>query len=352
MDREVAPGHFAGAMRTFAPFEPRPKIAVAVSGGPDRMCLALLAADWIRDRGGEIRGFVVDHGLRAGSAAEAALVVDRLASLDIPAEVLRWRHGALASRIQQRARDARYALLEEAVAAWGGLHLLVAHHVDDQRETVALRCLRGSGPVGRSGMAAVAERGQIRLLRPLLAMPKAMLLATLRHRGVPWVEDPSNNDLRFARASLRQAGSGSMDPVADASARLRLNDAAVRFLAAYATIGEERSVRFPRAPFRALPADAACYLLGHVLAALGDNGYLPPTAGQARLAAAVGSAADGAMTLGGCLVRFGQRWVRIRPEGVARLPWHPPVPVAPVPFGAGPGPAPILLHSPENLCST
>jgi tRNA(Ile)-lysidine synthase len=201
-------------------------------------------------------------------------------------------------------------------------------------------------------MAAVVERGQVRVLRPILGFPKSMLLATLRARGVPWIEDPSNSDPRFARARLRGRPSGMAGLFGDASARLRLNDAAARFLAAHATIGEARSVRFERASFRALRADEAQYLLGRILGALADDHYVPPTAALSRLTAALVSTGDGATTLGGCLVRFGQRWIRIRPEGVAMLPWCPPVPIAPVPFGAGPVHASILLHSPGNLCST
>src|SRR4051812_40640785 len=105
---------FAQAMRGFGPFEPHPKIAVAVSGGADSMCLALLAAGWVGSEAGEIRAFVVDHDLRAGSGAEAASVAGRLTDLGVPAAVLRWRHGEVTGQIQRRARDARYALLEEA----------------------------------------------------------------------------------------------------------------------------------------------------------------------------------------------------------------------------------------------
>ena len=86
------------------------------------------------------------------------------------------------------------------------LHLLVAHHRDDQAETVALRAARGSGSYGLAGMAAVRELPGLRLLRPLLGVPKAALVAVLEATGQPWLDDPSNRAERFARARLRQAG--------------------------------------------------------------------------------------------------------------------------------------------------
>ncbi|WP_051329023.1 tRNA lysidine(34) synthetase TilS [Geminicoccus roseus] len=337
-------------MAGFGPFEPRPKVAVAVSGGADSVCLAILADAWTAERQGEIRAFVVDHGLREGSAAEARLVLGRLEALGIAGQVLCWRHDPVASRIQQRAREARYALLEEAVAAWGALHLLLGHHADDQAETVAMRRARGSGPLGLSGMPAVSERARIRILRPLLHLPKAQLVAELQARGIPWVEDPSNRDQRFARARLRRQG--GLPERAAAEARCRLDEGVARFLAAHGWIAPDRRVWFERAPFRALAPDMARHLLGRVIAAMTDRPYLPSGTGLARLAQEVQVGAPGAATLGGCLVRHGERWVRIRPERVHGLPWRPPIPLAPVPFGAGADAATILLHSPGNLCST
>ena len=96
------------------------------------------------------------------------------------------------------ARAARYGLLEAACRGERILHLLVAHHYEDQAETVALRVARGSGAVGLAGMAAVREVHGLRVLRPLLAVPKARLMAILRQADWPWLDDPSNAEPRFA----------------------------------------------------------------------------------------------------------------------------------------------------------
>ncbi|WP_222183753.1 tRNA lysidine(34) synthetase TilS [Geminicoccus harenae] len=326
-------------MAGIGPFEPRPRIGVALSGGGDSVCLTLLARDWTAAQGGELRAFLVDHRLRADSAAEAALTAERMAARGVGVTVLRWDHGAVDSRIQERARQARYALLEEAVAGWGGLHLLLGHHADDQAETVAMRRARGSGGVGLSGMAAIVERPQLRLLRPLLAWPKRSLLGWLAHAGAAWAEDPSNADPRFARARLRAQDAAS-GQAPDPSVRQARAAEAALFLARHAEPDPDRRLRFPRAAFRALPADTACHLLGTVLVALAERAYPPRARSLARLQAALAGPDDGAMTLGGCLVRFGQRWVRLRSEQELPLPWRPPVPLAPAPFAAAAGPPP------------
>ena len=74
---------FADAMAAFAPFEPVPRLALAVSGSADSMALALLAGDWLRSRDGEGIALIVDHGLRPGSQAEAILVAQRCRDLGL-----------------------------------------------------------------------------------------------------------------------------------------------------------------------------------------------------------------------------------------------------------------------------
>ncbi|HEX2528096.1 MAG TPA: tRNA lysidine(34) synthetase TilS [Geminicoccus sp.] len=325
---------FAAAMTTFAPFEQSPRLAVAVSGGADSMCLAVLTQDWARERDGEAHCFVVDHGLRDGSGLEAERVAKALVCLGMPVAVLRWDHPPLDHALQQKARDARYALLDAAVSAWPALHLLMAHHADDQMETVAMRTARGSGAVGLSGMPAVTERARIRVIRPFLGLPKARLLRTLQVRGVRWVEDPSNHDRRFMRTRLR-AERPSCGPFSgDPSARLRLDAATAKFLGDHATLSPFRRVRLDRAAFRSLPAEVGHHTLARLLASLSDRFYSPPPAALTRLqSAAVGDRINAA-TLGGCIVRLGQRWIRIRPEHDLAVPWRPPVAAAPAPFGA------------------
>ena len=181
-----------------------PSLAVAVSGGPDSMALCLLAAEYAAARGLRLIAFHVDHGLRSASAREAAQVAAWLTARGIPVRILRWRHGAVASAIQAQARDARYRLLVRAAKRARAAAVLLAHHQDDQAETVLLRLCKGSGVDGLSGMAGERVQDGVRFLRPLLSMPRARLLATCRAQGQKFLQDPSNRNPAYARARLRR----------------------------------------------------------------------------------------------------------------------------------------------------
>jgi tRNA(Ile)-lysidine synthase len=203
--RPISEDEFAARMAAFEPFEPEPLLAVAVSGGGDSMALLLLAAAWAEKRGGRVVALTVDHGLRPESAAEAAQTGRWAEARGLAHRTLTWDGPKPRTRLQERARAARIALLEGALASIGALHLLLAHHADDQAETIALRRAAQSGPHGLAGMAAQRFLGQARWLRPLLPFPKTRLRATCEARGQAWFEDPSNRDPRFARARLRAA---------------------------------------------------------------------------------------------------------------------------------------------------
>ena len=120
------------ALATIGGFEPRPLIAVGVSGGPDSLALMILADRWARARGGEAWGLIVDHRLRPESASEAAIVAGWLAARGIPNAILAWEGEKPATGIQEAARTARYRLLAAWCAVRGCLLLLTAHHRDDQ----------------------------------------------------------------------------------------------------------------------------------------------------------------------------------------------------------------------------
>ena len=91
-------------MAPFAPFEPHPVLAVAVSGGRDSLALAVLADQWASARQGSVQALIVDHGLRPQSAVEAGVTRERLAKLGIAAEILVWSGVKPATRVQQVAR--------------------------------------------------------------------------------------------------------------------------------------------------------------------------------------------------------------------------------------------------------
>ena len=172
--------------------------------------LLVLAARWrkARKRGPKLVAVTVDHGLRAQARHEAAAVKRLARSLGVAHRTLRWTGRKPATGLQAAARMARYRLLADAAAAVGARHVLTAHTLDDQAETVLIRLTRGSGISGLAAMARmsplpVVDRGDVALVRPLLDVPKARLVATLRRAGIAYADDPTNRDPRFTRARLR-----------------------------------------------------------------------------------------------------------------------------------------------------
>jgi tRNA(Ile)-lysidine synthase len=188
----------------FAPFGDAKALLIAVSGGPDSTALLLMAAEWAKRRAKtRIEAATVDHGLRPESANEATAVGEICARLGVGHRVLKWKGAKPTSRLQERAREARYRLLIDHAKAIGGEVLMTAHHADDQAETVLFRLLRGSGVAGLRGMDVISMRDGMTIARPLLGLKKRDLIAFAEARGAPFIDDPSNADPRFARTRLR-----------------------------------------------------------------------------------------------------------------------------------------------------
>ena len=207
----------------FAPFARAEALLIAVSGGPDSTALLLMAAEWARRRGRtRIEAATVDHGLRAESADEATAVAELCARLKVGHRILRWKGAKPATRLQERAREARYRLLVDHAKAIGADALLTAHHADDQAETVLFRLLRGSGVAGLRGMDFLTARDGMTIARPLIALRKRDLVAFANARGAPFIDDPSNADPRFARTRLRALLSRLGEEGLDAEALDRL----------------------------------------------------------------------------------------------------------------------------------
>ncbi|MFO1060469.1 MAG: ATP-binding protein [Dongiaceae bacterium] len=221
--------------------------------------------------------------------------------------------GAARRRPPGRGARRRYALLAGWCRRRGALHLLLAHQQEDQAETLLLRLARGSGLSGLAAMPAVAERGGLRLLRPLLAVPRARLAALLRAAGQPWIEDPSNRDPAYGRVRLRRlapalAAEGLTAPrLADTAARLGQARAALEaelaaWLAAAAAIRPEGYLWLDRGRLAAARPDLALAALGRCLATVGGADYPPRLERLERLCRALLAPDPGAATLGGCRV--------------------------------------------------
>ena len=209
-----------------------PVLGVAVSGGPDSLALLLLATE---ARPGGVAAATVDHGLRAESAAEAAMVAEVCARLGVP-------HATLAvtvpeGNVQAEARAARYAALAGWMGAAGVGALATAHHADDQAETLLMRLNRASGVAGLAGVrprGAVPGASDRLLLRPLLAWRRAELAAVVA--DLDPAQDPSNSDPAYdrvrVRAALAEADWLDVGALAQSATHLADADAALDWAAA------------------------------------------------------------------------------------------------------------------------
>jgi tRNA(Ile)-lysidine synthase len=222
--------------RLFSPFEGAPGIVLAVSGGPDSVALMLIAARWrdLLEAPPPVYVATVDHRLRANAAREAALAADWAAELLLPHAVLAWEGVKPKSRIQERAREARYELLFRYASTFGANYVLTAHHADDQAETILFRLLRGSGISGLAGMEKTSARHGMILGRPLLDYTKADLVAYCAAKAHPFIEDPSNDDPAYARTRLRRLACLLAAEGLDRAKLLRLGRRAARAEAALA----------------------------------------------------------------------------------------------------------------------
>jgi tRNA(Ile)-lysidine synthase len=276
----------------FSDLADHPVLVLAVSGGPDSTALLMLAARWRKTlrRGPKLLAVTVDHGLRPESKREASAAKRLARSLGVPHRTLRWTGRKPAAGLPEAARVARYRLLAAATKAAGARHVLTAHTLDDQAETVLIRLTRGSGVGGLAAMARSSrlpaeDAADIVLVRPLLDVPKARLIATLRRAGVGYADDATNRDPRFTRARLRMAmpvlAREGLVPqrLALLARRMRRAEAALEAAVSDAwqslapgPWADEGPIEFPVDGYEELPAEIALRLLGRAIDRVGSEG--------------------------------------------------------------------------------
>ena len=279
------------AKTLFADLQAFPVIALAVSGGPDSTALMLLAARW-RDAlktKPKLVAVTVDHGLRKESRGEAAAVARLARKLNISHRTVRWNGCKPSTGVQEKARAARYRLLGKAAQKAGAAHILTAHTLDDQAETVLIRMSRGSGLTGLGAMTRIAPlppdgKSLVVLVRPLLDITKARLIATLDIAKIPYADDPSNRNPRFARSRLRGVMGALAEEGLDATRlaqlarRLKRAEGAIEAAVDRAMneltveLSPPGSLCIEASRFADLPAEIALRLLGRAVARAGDEG--------------------------------------------------------------------------------
>lgn len=312
----------------------RGQIAIAVSGGADSMALMSLAVT-ARSANPAFPGILiltVNHGLREAATAETQFVRRESASLGLPCKILTTDTVLSGGNIQAKARDLRYRLLCEACHEENIGTLLTAHHRDDQAETFLLRLARGSGVDGLSAIAPTTFVSGIEIVRPLLDITKSRLVAHLEASGQTWVEDPSNQDDRFARVKLRQMKS-TMEAVGLTSQRLAKTARNMREAAAVLDHAADQladdTVRLSGAgvctittdAYRDALPDTRYRLLARCLSAVGGSAHRPRFDRLRDLDAQLCDSLTLQRTLSGCKIDLADRKIRIvRETGRNPLP--------------------------------
>lgn len=293
-------------------------IALAVSGGGDSMAMLALCHEWARVFGVRLWVVTVDHGLREESAAEAVMVAQECAALGHRHATLRWTWDGQGN-LQDAARRARLELID----GWRGRigHVLMAHTRDDVAETFLMRLARGSGVEGLSAMAArrlvQGNAGPFEVIRPLLAEARADLRHHIDVLKVPYVDDPTNKDLRFDRVKARVALAELGIEAEDLAATAERMDRARHALHAR-TAQVARDIMMPTPPgvlsfdrdgFAAVERDTQLRLLAAALCWTSSTVYRPrATASEALLERVL---AGGGGTLHGAQVNVGRDRIEV-----------------------------------------
>ena len=203
---------FEAAVQAFAPDLP---LAVGLSGGADSTALLVACA---RRWPGQVQAIHVHHGLQAAADGFARHCEDLCRPLHVPLTVqyVDARHVPGQSP-EDAARQARYKAFEAAALASQAQQAIkaiaLAQHADDQVETLLLALSRGAGVAGLAAMPARWQRAGLTWYRPLLQVPGADVRRWLLAQDIPWVEDPSNTDLRYTRNRIRAQLLPALDAV-------------------------------------------------------------------------------------------------------------------------------------------
>lgn len=248
-------------------------LGLAVSGGGDSMAMLHLLAPL------QPKVATVNHHLRPEAEAEARMVAETCAALGLQHQTLHW-HWDGRGNLADAARRARRDLL----AAWHPV-VLLAHTMDDLAETFVMRLTRGAGVDGLAAMSPVFRHGAATFLRPLLHLSRQDLRAYLRHRGLTWAEDPSNQNPKYLRARTRLALK-DLPATAIAQSARHLAEArqaldALADLWAPRAFTEDRGTLIPTALFQA-PAETRRRLLARAVLWLAPAPYAPRGEALAR----------------------------------------------------------------------
>jgi tRNA(Ile)-lysidine synthase len=285
-------------------------VGVAVSGGGDSMALLHLMSIWAADTGVALKAVTVDHGLRPEAADEANAVAMFCQTLGVSHTTLKWQVWDGIGNLQDKARQARYALMAGWAQAEGVAMIALGHTMDDQAETFLMRLAREAGVDGLAGMAASRNAHGATWQRPLLSAERQDLREYLRRKDISWVEDPSNEDEKYDRIKARKVMQALAPLGIDAGVLARVTSrlTSARHALEYQAANAARDIVtiaagdicFDRKGFTAQPSEIRHRLLVHAIKWVASAGYGPR--GSAVLDVLSTIAAGENTTLHGCRI--------------------------------------------------
>ncbi|MDC0073693.1 tRNA lysidine(34) synthetase TilS [Alphaproteobacteria bacterium] len=294
---------FEKALLGFEPFEEKPRLGVAVSGGPDSLALTFLANDWAKKNSGSIIAFTIDHGIRKESKAESLYVKNILSSNGIEHHIHRYSGKKPSAGIQDFAREIRYRYLSEMCKKHEILHLFIAHHSQDQNETILMREWQGSGKIGLAGISAIIEMDSCRILRPLLKIGPHELKKYLDYMGVDWIDDYSNLNKNFLRTKARDyLKKNNLNIKKDGSTiRRKYESSIASWLSSYAEIFPLGYMKFKLYDLIKVEPDIRSYIIRQSILTISGKKYHPSEKSTENILKNL-KFKNKTWSLGGCLI--------------------------------------------------
>ncbi|MGK5594002.1 MAG: tRNA lysidine(34) synthetase TilS [Parachlamydiaceae bacterium] len=184
---------------------PYKKLLIALSGGPDSMALLHLLLAIQKELSLDLAVAHINHQWREESGQEAEFLKKMILSLKLPFFSHTIQPGKLQGNLEEASRDARHQFFESICCIHGYEAVVLAHHANDQAETVLKRCLEGASIFSLHGMEKEKKRGKLTVLRPLLEITKQEMVTYLNDRNLTYFNDPTNDDPRFLRGKMRKS---------------------------------------------------------------------------------------------------------------------------------------------------
>ena len=200
----ISKDEFTSVINSNFTFEKNPHVGLSISGGPDSMALLLLVRDWIRSKSGKITVFHFDHKIRKNSSREAKWLKTYVSKLGIKFHLLNWDRNEKLVLNMKNAREARYEKILELSKKLKVIHLMTAHHSNDNLETYYMRKKRNSCTLGLSSIPKILIKENLQIIRPLLSFSKERLISTCNFFNVTWIEDSSNLNIQYERPRIRK----------------------------------------------------------------------------------------------------------------------------------------------------